>query len=83
MPPSPSHPHLLSASHPQRLDADGVGDAPEVLHVGAVQLPGAVPDPHEVGAEVVVLAPHRPRQCLLEAGKVEHGVCLISAIPLT
>ena len=37
------------------LDADGVGDAAEVLHVRAVRLPGALAAPEEVRAAPVVL----------------------------
>ena len=37
------------------LHADGVADVAEVLHVGAVELTGALPDPHEVARDVVGL----------------------------
>ena len=35
------------------LDADGVAHAGEEVHVGAVELPGPLPDPEEVGGAVV------------------------------
>jgi hypothetical protein len=36
------------------LQADGIGDAPDVLQVSVVQLPGALANPEEVGPQVVV-----------------------------
>ncbi len=38
------------------LQADGIGDPPEVLQVGAIELPRALADPDEVGSQVVVAA---------------------------
>mmetsp|Transcript_80808 Transcript_80808/g.212124 ORF Transcript_80808/g.212124 Transcript_80808/m.212124 type:complete len:328 (-) Transcript_80808:92-1075(-) len=49
---------LLELVVPHRgadLDADGVGDAPEVLHMGSVELARAITDPDQVGAQVVVV----------------------------
>mmetsp|Transcript_128601 Transcript_128601/g.333428 ORF Transcript_128601/g.333428 Transcript_128601/m.333428 type:complete len:309 (-) Transcript_128601:84-1010(-) len=48
------------------LDADRVGDAAEVFQVGPVDLASAIPDPDEVGAQVVVLVAHFARERLLQ-----------------
>mmetsp|Transcript_84839 Transcript_84839/g.182946 ORF Transcript_84839/g.182946 Transcript_84839/m.182946 type:complete len:456 (-) Transcript_84839:89-1456(-) len=48
------------------LASDGVGNAPEVLHVGSVELARAIADPNQMGAQVVVEVANLARQRLLE-----------------
>jgi len=49
-------PELVRFHGAAHLQADGIGEAADVFEVRAVQLPGALADPEEVGAQVVVAA---------------------------
>merc|ERR1719437_88391 len=57
---------LLSFHGGSNLATDGVGDTSEVLDMGMVDLPRAVANPEEVGAQVVVLIPNGPCERLFE-----------------
>jgi len=63
---------VAALSQRRYLDAHRIGNAAEVLHVGPVQLPGAVADPEEVCAKVVVLLALLMRHGFL---KVENQAC--------